>query len=90
MNIFNWLSLIEKKEEGLIILYIIKKFLGHEVPGTQRVLLAVLSIGAILPLFPPLKKKKDLSYSTESGFKFSKIPVSTYMFSVVMGTMSNI
>lgn len=34
LNIFNQFLLIQKKGGGLIILYIVKKFLAHEVPGT--------------------------------------------------------
>lgn len=47
------------KERGgrLIVLYIIKQFLAHEVPGTQRVFLAVFSVGAISSTLLSLKEE---------------------------------
>ena len=47
----------KRKWGGLVILYVIKKFLACEVLGTQRVFLKVLSTGAISPILPSAKEK---------------------------------
>lgn len=46
-----------RKWGGLVILYVIKKFLACEVLGTQSVFLKVLSTGAISPILPSAKEK---------------------------------
>lgn len=70
LNTFNRFLLIQKKGGGLIILYIIKKFLANEVPGTQRVFFSS-PLRATLPLFPPQKKKEGLVF-TESGLNLAR------------------
>lgn len=47
----------KRKCVGLVILYVIKKFLACEVLGTQRVFLKVLSTGAISPILSSTKEK---------------------------------
>lgn len=65
LNTINRFVLIQKRGGGLIILYIIKKFLAH----TEGVFRSPSK--ATLPLFPPRKKKERLVF-TESGLNLAR------------------